>query len=223
MTTRIAPRPRVLRPGALTSTVLVPVALLLCACTGSPQVTRTQDVTAGDAPYRKVLVTTLFKDFDYRRFLEEEIVRQFAARGVAAVAMTSMTDTRTVINRDTVVDRVERTGADAVLVTQLVDFSSSVKSKDAAPEATYNYWPTYWYNVFEVELTEYVEPAYTQYTDTVRLSAAMYSVASEERVWAIETDWTVKEDIDFGLDYSVIVDEADAIVRAAARDGLIAR
>jgi hypothetical protein len=199
------------------------LAMLAGACSGSPQVTKTQEVTAGDAPYRTILVATLFKDFDYRRFLEQEIVKQFEARGVDAVAMTSMTDTRTVMNRDTVVDRVERTGADAVLITQLVDFRSTVKSKDAAPKATYNYWPTYWYNVFEVELTEYVEPSYTQYTDSVRLSAAVYSVASEERVWAIETDWTVKEDVDFGMDYSVIVDEADAIVRAAARDGLIAR
>lgn len=206
-----------------TITAFLPVALLLAACTGSPQVTRTQDVTAGDAPYRKILVATLFQDFDYRRFLEQEIVKQFEARGVEAVAMTSMTDTRTVMNRDTVVDRVGRAGADAVLVTQLVDFRSTMTTKDARPEATYNYWPTYWYNVFEVELTEYVEPAYTQFTDELKLSAAIYSVASEERVWAIETDWTVDEDLEFGMDYSVIVDEADAIVGAAARDGLIAR
>lgn len=205
------------------NTVFLLAAALLMACTGSPQVTRTQDVTAVDAPYEKMLVVTLFKDFDYRRFLEQEIVKQFRTRGVDAVAMTSMTDTRTVMNRDTVVDRIGATGADAVLVTQLVDLQTTVKSKDARPEATYNYWPTYWYNVFEVELTEYVEPAYAQFTDSVRLSAAVYSVASEDRVWAIETDWTVTEDLDFGMDYSVIVDEARAIVDAAARDKLIAK
>ena len=51
---------------------LISAAILLVACTGSPQVTRTQAVEAADAPYEKILVATLFKDFDYRRFLEEE-------------------------------------------------------------------------------------------------------------------------------------------------------
>ena len=197
------------------------VTVLLTACAGSPSVTRTQDVDTADAPYDRILVAVLFKDFDYRRFLEKEIVNAFAKKGVDAVAMTSMTDTRTVLNRATVVDRIGQAGADAVLVTQLVDLNTRSKVKDARPKATYNYWPTYWYNVFEVELTEYVEPSYTRFTDSVTLSAAIYSVASEERVWAIETDWTVSQDMEFGMDYSVIVDEAEAIVAAARRDKMV--
>jgi len=195
--------------------------VLLAACASSPDVTRTQAVSAGDAPYERILVAALFADFDYRRFLEKEIIKALEERGVEAVAMTSMTDTRTVLNRDAVVDRVGRAGADAVLVMQLVDYESRAKIRDANPEATYNYWPTYWYNVFEVELTEYVEPTYIQFTDELELSAAVYSVASEQRVWAIETEFTMEQDMEFGMDYTLFVDEAEAIVRAVARDDLI--
>lgn len=195
--------------------------VFLAACAGSPDVTRTHAVAAADAPYERILVAALFADFDYRRFLEREIVKDLAARGVEGVAMTSMTDTRTVLNRETVVDRVVQAGADAVLVLQLVDYKARAKIRDANPEATYNYWPTYWYNVFEVELTEYVEPTYIQFTDSVQLSAAVYSVASEQRVWAIETDFSMEQDMEFGMDYTLFVDEAKAIVRAVARDDLI--
>ena len=70
------------------------------------------------------------------------------------------------------------------------------------------------------ELTEYTEPAYTQFTDQIQTAAAIYSVAHEERVWAIETDWTVEEGLQPSMDYSLYVDEAEAIVDAAARNKL---
>lgn len=202
---------------------LLASALLTAACATGPQVSTTQPVgEAAGAPYGNILVVALFESFDARRYLEQEIVKELAALGVEATAMTTLSDTRTLINRDTVIDRVERTGADAVLVTQLVAFESRGKAKDANPQATYNVRPTYWYNVFEVELTEYVEPEYMEYTNELALSSELYSAESRERVWSINSNWRFKEALEPGWDYSRVVDEAEAIVRAANRSQLLA-
>jgi hypothetical protein len=202
--------------------LLAIVSSLPVACSSGPEVHRTIPLVASaDAPYSRVLVVALFESFDARRYLEKEVIAQLAARGVDGVAMTSMTDTRTLINRDTVVDRVQQAAADAVLVMQLVSFEAQGEAKDARPQATYNVRPTYWYNVFSVELTEYVEPQYVEFTNQLSLAADVYSTRSQERVWSIATDWTFKKGLQAGADYSRFVDEAAAIVNAAARDGLL--
>ena len=46
--------------------------------------------------------------------------------------------------------------ADAVMVSQLVSLDTKEKMVDMSPEATYNLRPTYYYNVFSVDLQEYV-------------------------------------------------------------------
>jgi hypothetical protein len=53
---------------------------------------------------------------------------------------------------------VEKIDADAVLVTQLASLESKGTVKDMNPQATYNFRPTYYYNVWSVDLEEYVEP-----------------------------------------------------------------
>lgn len=207
-----------LSAGAIT----VVLAVLAAGCASKPQVTSTQTAaTATGAPYGRILVITLFDSFDVRRYLEKEIVKQLEAHGVEGVAMTSMTDTRTIIDRDTVVDRVTRSGADAVLVTQLVSFESRGKVKDARPEDTIIFRPTYYYNVWSVQQTEYVEPPYIQFTDELSLASELYSAESREQVWVVSTEWTIKEQLQPGTDYSLFVEEARAIVGAVHRDGLI--
>jgi hypothetical protein len=53
---------------------------------------------------------------------------------------------------------VEKLESDAVLVTQLVSLNTDAKMQDMNPRSTHNFRPTYYYNVWSVELTEYVEP-----------------------------------------------------------------
>lgn len=202
--------------------VAVAVAAFAAGCASKPQVTSSQTAaTAAGAPYEKILVITLFDSFDVRRYLEREIVKQLEQHGAEGVAMTSMSDTRTIINRDTVIDRVAQSGADAVLVTQLVSFESTGKARDARPEATVIFRPTYYYNVWSVEQTEYVEPPYVQFTDEISLASELYSAESREQVWSVSTDWTIKEQLQPGTDYSLFIEEAKAIVGAVRRDGLI--
>lgn len=201
---------------------LLSVTLALCACAG-PQVTRVQPLAeTADAPYGDVLVVALFKSFDARRYLEKEIVKALAAKGTRGIASTSLMDPKTPMTRQTFVAMVESQGADAVLVTQLVNLDTESKLKDSRPDATYNIRPTYYYNVWGVELTEYVAPQLLELKHSIALATQLYSAAQQEPVWGIESQTNISTDYDSRRDYSVIVDEATSIVSYLSRDGLLA-
>jgi hypothetical protein len=105
----------------------------------------------------------------------------------------------------------------------LVSFESEGTEKTRRPETTYNIRPTYYYNVWSVELTEYMEPPGMEYANTLVLATQLFSVLEEESVWTIETDFHFVHDMDQTRDYSNIVAQAEAIAKQLSRDGLIAR
>jgi len=202
--------------------MLAGIALVTGACATGPQVVVSQPLAEGaDSPYNNVLVIALFSSFDARRYLEEETVKRLEELGVSAVRSTSMMDTRTPVVAKTFIDMVDEIGADAVLLTQLTSYGAQQEEVDASPEATVNYWPTYYFNVFTVELTEYVEPPRLHIEHTLVLATQLFSVASREPVWGIESSSSFVEIEEDGLQYSVFEDEADAIVSRMRRDGLV--
>lgn len=204
-------------------TLLLSTLACLAACAGT-KVTKTQDLSeSADAPYDNVLVVSLFSSFDLRRFVEADIVKQLQAQGVKAVASTSMMNTRTPVNRKTFVDMVEQLGSDAVLVTQLVSVEAESEMKDMNPQATYNFRPTYYYNVWSVEQTEYVEPQSLEIKNTLLLATTLYSATSKEPVWEIQTQSKFTQNFDQRTGATVIENEAKAITRYLARDGLLAK
>jgi hypothetical protein len=199
------------------------IAVLLSACASGPHVTTVQDVSeSADAPYDNILVVSLFESFDTRRYLEKEIVKQLSARGVKAVASTSLMDTRTPVTRATFLAMVADLGSDAVLVTQLVSLNTGAKLQDMNPQSTHIIRPTYYYNVWSVELTEYVEPQSMELSHTLVLATQLYSVLNKESVWAIESKSKIVQDYDHRQDYSVYIGEAKAITSQMSRDGLLA-
>jgi hypothetical protein len=202
---------------------LIVAILMLSACAGS-QVTRVQPLSeTADAPYDNVLVIALFKSFDARRYFEKDIVKQLQERGVRAIPSTSLMDTRTPVTRQTFQAMVESQGSDAVLVTQLVSLDTTAKMKDARAESTYNIRPTYYYNVWGVELTEYVEPQQMQLNHSIALATQLYSASKKEPVWGIESKTSISLDYDERGDLSVMADEAKTIASYLSRDGLLSR
>lgn len=204
-------------------TLFAVAGLALAACAG-PQVTRVLPLdSSADAPYDNILVVSLFRSFDHRRYLENALVDQLQAQGVNAVASTSKMNTRTPLTRDTFVAMVEDLESDAVLLTQLVDLEVQSKVRNMRPESTYNVRSTWYYNVWSVELTEYSEPQNVEFRNTLMLSTQMFSAKTREPVWAIETTSKIVQDFDRGVGDGFIIDEAKAITRYLARDGLLAR
>jgi len=201
--------------------LLLSAIVLLGACAG-PQVTQTQQLAeTADAPYDNVLVISLFKSFDARRYLEKDIVKQLEAEGVSAVASTSLMDSRTPVTRETFLTMVKNHGSDAVLVTQPVSLDTKAKLKDMNPQATYNIRSTNYFNVWSVEQTEYVEPQGLELTHDIVLSTQLYSVRDQEPVWAIESKTKIVQAFDQRGDTSVIAAEAKSIVSHLSKDGLL--
>lgn len=204
--------------------LIIGTALILAACSSGPQVTTVQALSeTADAPYNNVLVVSLFKSFDARRYLEKDIVKELENLGVRAVASTSLMDTRTPVTRETFLAMVDSLDSDAVLVTQLVNLQSKGKMKDMRPEVTYNVRPTYYFNVWSVEQAEYVEPQGLELTHNLVLGTQLFSVRDLSPVWAIESKTKIVAAHDMRGDVSVITDEARAIVSHLSRDGLLAR
>ena len=126
-------------------------SVLLGGCSSTPQVKTTVKLAeAADAPYEKILVIFLAESFDSRRYLEMEVVKKLNQLGTEAVRSTTMMDTKTPITRQTFVDMVDEIGADAVLVSQIADLRAQGEVVNMNPEATYNFRPTYYYNVWSV-------------------------------------------------------------------------
>jgi hypothetical protein len=201
--------------------ILAIIALVASAC-GGRQVTRVVPLAeSADVPYENVLVVALFSSFDRRRIFERAVVDELSQRGIRAVASTSKMTTKTPLSRDTFVAMVRELGSDGVLVTQLVDADTSGKVKTMRPEATYNVSPTRYFNVWNVDYTEYREPPDIESKTRLLVGTQMFSAATQEPVWIIETATTIKRNIADPMDFSLIVDEADAIVRELERDGLI--
>jgi hypothetical protein len=205
--------------------ILVATGLVLTACATGSQITRTQNLSASaDAPYENILIISLFTRYDARKRLETDIVRSLAELGVTAVPSTSMMTTKTPMTRQGYVDMIDKINADAILVTQLVDVASKTKmANSASPEATYNVRPTYYFNVWDVELTEYMEPPIREVTSEVLLATQIYSVASQKPEWAIESRLTVTTTGGPRDNYLIYLDEAQAIVNHLARDGVVAK
>lgn len=207
----------------MTRYVLMLMAFVLISACAGPQVTRVQTLSeTADVPYDNVLVISMFKSFDVRRYLETAIVEQLSERGINAVASTSRMDTKTPVTRQTFLDMVEALDSDAVLVTQLINFDTGAKFRDASPESTYIVRPAYYYNVWNVELTEFVGPQDLQTKHSIVLSTQLYSVSSQSPVWAIESKTKLTRDRQTRGGTAFIGDEAKAIVSYLSRDGLLA-
>lgn len=197
-------------------------AALFSACASTPKVTTIQHLSPeADAPYEKILVIALLDSFDSRKYLEKEIVLQLAERGTEAVASTTMMDSRTPVTRQTFLDMVDKIGADAVTITQLKSAELSATVKDMRPRATYNIRPTYYYNVWSVELTEYVAPQGVEYEGQLALATQVLSVAKADTVWSMETNVTVVRKVEQYWEYSIYVDQAKAVARSMASAGLL--
>ena len=201
---------------------LLCATFLLSACASGTKVTRVQHLDpAADAPYQKLLVIALLSSFDARRYLEKEIVTQLAELGTDAVASTTMMDTRTPVTRETFMAMVEKIGADGVIISQMVHVESTSKLKDARPQATYNFRPTYYYNVWSVDLTEYVKPPGLEIATQLVMATQVFSVATRESVWTMEAEFEIVQDIDQAWSYSVFPNQAKEISKLMSSDGLI--
>jgi hypothetical protein len=204
---------------SMTITLLV---ILTSGCAVPPKATITQDVTeSAEVPFQNTLVLVLFSKFDTRRYLEDEIVKHLDAQGIKAVASTSMMTTKTPLTRDFILETMTELGSDSLLLTQLANLETTGEVKSMNPEVTYNVRPTYYVNVFTVDQQEFIEPQTVRFTHYLSTSSDLYSFKTKEKIWGMITYSKIKQNVDNMREYSIIVDEANAIVNSMLDDAVV--
>ena len=189
-----------------------------------PRVTKTLEVKdPADAPYHKILVIALAEKYQAGKKFEHKVLDQLSRYDTNAVASTSLRDITIPATKEVFLAMIDSIDADAVLVTQVASVDSKVTMTDASPEATYNVRPTYYFNVWNVELTEYVEPQFMGMDSELVLATELYSVQEQDAVWAIESASRIVEESGQPGYYPFFEDEAKAITKHLKRDRLIVK
>ena len=204
------------------SMMITLLVILASGCAVPPKATITQEVTeSAEVPFQNTLVLVLFSKFDTRRYLEDEIVNHLAAQGIKAVASTSMMTTKTPLTKDFILETMTELGSDSLLLTQLANLETTGEVKSMNPEVTYNVRPTYYVNVFSVDQQEFIEPQTVRFTHYLSTSSDLYSFKTKEKIWGMITYSKIKQNVDNMREYSIIVDEANAIVNSMLDDAVV--
>jgi len=93
-----------------------------CATTSYNSTGQWQQPRNRDVPFQNVLVVTIVPDSNARRTFEKTVAKSItegSARGVAAYSISGETASK--LTKEMVIDMAENSGADAVLVTKILD------------------------------------------------------------------------------------------------------
>jgi hypothetical protein len=188
---------------------------LLAACAGPASVTRTLDNVDG-ASFGNILVITAAHDYSGRAMMERALVSRITAAGPSAVAYYRVVGNNSPLERGRVIEAVREGDFDAVLLTRVKDRQLNPGVRSGSPEVKATTRGGDVFNLFRYDYEELGEPETLDLSQSVVLTTELYSVATQQPVWAVETasrsESTVGE---------LVESTADAIVGRMRRDGLL--
>ncbi len=157
--------------------------LLACVCLfGSCATTKVTEAWKDDqfqGTIRKVAVLGVFKEPDTRKIFEDEFADRLRARGVEAVAGHKFIPAAEMPDKDVVLGRIRKLGADTVIVTRIVDVETvqtTVPGRSYIVPNYYGYYGMYYTHIYQAG--EIVEEGYA-YTET-----NLYNVGDEKLIWS---------------------------------------
>jgi hypothetical protein len=193
------------------------VALLaLAACGSTSRTISTFDGPAYGGPgFTNVLVLAVADSYNNRATFERTLAKEISSGSASATAYYSLTKMDDQIDRPAIEKLVEKGGFDAVLITRVLssDIVSNEKTGSSATKVTRKDSALFRYDYEELN-----EPATLTMDVNAIISSELFSVASGDKVWAIETD--ISENSSVGV---IVVDAADIVARELRRGGLIAK
>ena len=190
----------------------------LAACTSPDRVVRVyRDTEYVDGPFAKILVVGAHEDASLRRRFEDSVVWHLNQAGTQAAMSVEAMSSAAELNRDTLVTAANRTNADAVLITRVLDVQARAEMQEGRSSAAAqrrNNIPMA--DFFRYDYVEYQDPMTITTVRTVILATELYGVANETRIWSVESTSFDKASIDATID-----DASRALARALRNDGLI--
>jgi hypothetical protein len=164
---------------------LIALIILFCSavgCSSTRIASESKSVDVAASKYRKVLVIGASPDRGLRQLFEDEFAKALAARGVTVIpSYQHLPETKP--SRDAV-ERVARSlGADAVLVSRLVERSSETQFDPgvaSVPASITGYYDNAWKSSYE--------PPSTYTATVVRIQTRLFDAATGKLAWSAETN-----------------------------------
>lgn len=195
-------------------------AMTIAACGGTTsRTTSTVDGSAYSGPgFSNLLVIAVADVYNNRAMFERTLSQEISGDSVAATPYYSLTKMDDPIDRPTIEKIVNEGGFDAVLITRVLnrDIDSSIKvgsssakkvRKDADGVA----------DLFRYDYQELNEPMTLSMEFNVVISSELFSVATSDRVWGIESD--IADSTSVG---TLVLEAADIVARELRRDDMLA-
>ncbi len=189
----------------------------LPACVSTKLVREWSDPAFRGPTYRKLLVMGVWEDGGWRRTFEDHFVKKLRARGIEAVPSYRLIPEDGQVPRERVVAAVERSRADAVLLTRLKGTQESSHLYEGGPEYSsggavvqdvHGTYSVFWAGV---------HPSTQETDDTVwTLETKAFDAARQTLVWDGIVQLENPESVAQGSN-----DLAQAVVNALVKKGMI--
>lgn len=184
-----------------------------------------------DRPYDKVLVVAVSEDFDRRRTFENSLANELAAGNTVGIPSTRTMLTTDVLDRESVAALVKQVGAQAVLVTRLVNEAVDVTQKRGrevlktdqpapATSAAANIEDSYYYNVYTYDYSVSAEPPSLEIERDLTVTTDLFEAGEGKRIYTIQSDVRITNSasLDQNTDVAVIDKVATDLARQLRRD-----
>ena len=170
------------------------IAATLTSCAASTQLTSSwADPTAEGRSYKKIVVVGVTNKTSARHEYEDAWTRELAARGIEATPSYNFGGPDTKLDKDAAMQKLQEMGADAVLVTRLVDkdtyntYYPPSYSTVAAPSPYYGGW----YGYYSMGYSYMTSPGYVEENKVYRVETNLYDVHGDKLIWSGLTETTL--------------------------------
>ena len=162
--------------------------------------------------YKKPLIIGISDSQHNRQIFEKQFVEKLGSYGTDAVPSYTIISSKQKINRETVVDAIQGTDIDGVLVTYLVSAEYEMKYHDSPVNTGYS-------GSSETNMmssTIISKRGRSSSEEIISLKTDLFDVSREQLVWSAQTETVGPESIDH-----TIIEVTDLLVERLADDGLI--
>ena len=185
-----------------------------CASSTGTVVTDVQPAVAGTL-FENILVIGVANNYEGRAHFEGQLVSELRAAGTTATAMYVAAGGNKPIEQQAIEKLVRANGFDAVLISRVVNRSTSAAMKTGSTE-TRSVRKGGGIDLFRYDYEEINGPATVDVDMSIVFTTELFAASDSQRAWAIEASISHKEHLE-----QVINEAADIIVRRLKRDRLI--
>lgn len=205
---------RWLRPSVL----LLLTALLLAGCASTKLLSSWSDPNWAGRPMKSFLIVGVMENDIQRKMYEDLFVARIAGEGVSGIAAyTLLPEAGANYDEEAIREAVARSGADGAIIARL----QGVTRQERYVPPTYEYEPAFgarrgFYRYYGMAYRYQLSPGYTTVDTVVELETTVFSVQTENMVWAGTT-----RSFNPSSTKSVIEKNADLIIGDMKKAGLL--